>query len=34
MGGARGFKMFVRGGKNFFYLFCGGGGSGSVPLLP
>ena len=41
-GGERGglelLKCFVRGGQNFFYLFCvcvwGGGGSGSVPLLP
>ena len=31
-------KCFVSGGQTFFYLLyvcvCGGGGSGSVPLLP
>ena len=38
--GVRGFKMFVRGGQNFFLLaLCvcvggGGGGAALVPLLP
>ena len=35
-GGLEVLKCFVRGGQNFFYLLCvgGGGGSGSVPLFP
>ena len=35
--GFRGFKMFCQRGSEFFLLavcVCGGGGSGSVPLLP
>ena len=35
--GVSGFKMFCQRGPRIFFLFCvcvGGGGSGSVPLLP